>query len=41
MKKINQLDNILYYLVVVLTLGGAFFSKIIVKKAISEMNNKE
>jgi hypothetical protein len=33
----TALDTVLYYLAVIFTVGGAFISKIIVKKALQEM----
>jgi len=36
-KELSSLDNAIYYILVVFTLGSVFFTKVIVKKAISEM----
>lgn len=38
-KEIGGFENFIYYVMVILTLGGAWGYKIIVKKAMSEMSN--
>lgn len=40
-KNFTTMDNAIYYLMVIFSLGGAYFSKVITKKAIAEMLAEE
>jgi len=41
MKKLSSFETFMYYLAVIFTLGGYFFLKIVIKKAILDAENEK